>query len=294
MYTIDYSPRDHEVAEYGTYELEGLDGYPLRGPAVDVFGRDDYVTCMGAAQTLGVYVANPYPNLIAQKTGRAMWNVGVGAATPAYFLENPKLIELANKGAGVVLQIMTARTEPNDRMAQMKTASVMRDLRRGDEADSVVIWERIQDEEPENLQKYARQSVEAWEQHMQELIDAFDVPVVLFWFSPKSLDASIDFDGSGYSGTIDEYPQFVTGRNVAKLSGYEELVVCSSDRAKTFPLLSRYTGEQVSVDYTAIDRTGKMPSHFEDVNTYYPSPEMHWDAAEALEPAVARMGNGER
>lgn len=54
QYTINYQDRDDELFDYGFWSTDEAPGLLFRGPAVDLAGRDDYVTCIGAAQTLGV------------------------------------------------------------------------------------------------------------------------------------------------------------------------------------------------------------------------------------------------
>jgi Domain of unknown function (DUF6473) len=288
-FTHDYSPRDHELLEYGVYELPALPGMILRGPAVDIENRSDYFSCIGAAQTLGVYVANPFPDLLTQRTGLTGWNLGVGGASPGFFLKHPELFPYINNGRFAILQVMTARDEPNDRMQSTAVASAVVDRKHGDTVPAQVLWQRIMNEEPQNLERYIAQSRASWETHMAELVAKITVPIVHFWFSPKPLDARLDPTATSVAGIIDEFPQFINGDNLGYASRAAiPLVCCFSKRDMKFSLRSRYTGKSVQVDYAVLDRTGATPSFFESENIYYPSPQMHWDAAIMLGNVIER------
>ena len=283
IFTHDYTPRDHEIVEYSFREHDALPGMVLRGPAVDIENQSDYFTCIGAAQTLGVYVSTPFPELLTQQLGMTSWNLGIGGASPYFLLRHPEVFKYINKGKFGILQVMTARDEPNERFEPTPVASIMKDLKRGDIVGSGDAWQRVMNEEPENAAQYVAQSRANWEKHMAELISKITVPIIHFWFSPKPLDSKIDTSRTTVGGIIDTFPQFINGENLSYIDEKENpLVTCFSDRDMEFDLRSRYTGKVVEVDYAVLDRSGKMPSFKENRNFYYPSPQMHWDAAITL------------
>lgn len=287
IFTHDYSPRDQEIVDYGFYESVNLPGMRLRGPAIDLRTSNNYITCIGAAQTLGVYVPSPFPALLASEFDVAVWNLGVGGASPSFFLQHPELIKYVNRGKFVILQMMTARDESNDRIKPTRIASIVRDTRRGDFTLAQNVWQRIKEEEPEKMGDYIEQSRRSWETHMRDLIDKIHVPILHFWFSPKALDAGIDPRKISVAGIIDTYPQFVNQDNLNFLRQSPfPLVTCFSDRNWEFDLRSRFTGEKVEVDYAVMDKTGSTPTFTESRNKYYPSAQMHWDASRAISKTI--------
>lgn len=290
MYTHDYSPRDHEVVDYGFCEHPALPGFWLRGPSVDVEERDDFFTCMGAAQTMGVYVSNPFPELLTQEFGVTAWNLGIGGASPHFFLQHDEVLKYVNKGKFVILQVMTARDEANERFTPTPVASQVIDHKTGNVVFSGTIWQDILENEPENLDKYIAQSRASWERHMVALIDRITVPIIHFWFAPKPLEAPINTGLTTVSGIIDEFPQFITGDNLGYLTDANPLVTCLSNRQMEFDLRSRYTGKVIEVDYKTMDRTGTTSAFRETRNFYYPSPQMHWDAAAELSRVIKARG----
>src|SRR5206468_10970687 len=58
-----YELRDHEIVDYQYWELPGS-GIQFRGPAVDFDDPSPYFTCIGAAQTFGCFVPEPYPGIL--------------------------------------------------------------------------------------------------------------------------------------------------------------------------------------------------------------------------------------
>ena len=107
--TLDYQQRDHEIVDYQFYELPQAPGVQFRGPAIDLSSGSKYFTCVGAAQTLGVYIEKPYPQLLAEKIGLPALNLAVGASWPGFYSnKHVGLVDLINRGEFLVLQVMSA------------------------------------------------------------------------------------------------------------------------------------------------------------------------------------------
>lgn len=285
----NYQLRDREVVDYQFFEMPGISRIQFRGPAFDPYKTGDFFTCIGAAQTMGVYVERPFPQLLSEKFGIPAWNAGVGGANPNFFLAHDKIIEIANKGRFVVLQMMTARSEPNARIATTKGVEMVRDLKQGDIVRTPTLWGRVSKEEPALMNKYIEQSRASWIADYRTLLGKIKVPVILFWFSPKRMEAPLDIKSSGGAGLLDRYPQFVDGKLVDAIRPLgKAFATCYSSRNQGHPLVSRFSGKQVEVNYADLGpiATPLKESH----NTYYPSPEMHQDAAAVLGPVIAKLG----
>ncbi len=283
VYTADYQLRDDELFDYGFYELDYLPRLRWRGPALDVANTGEYVSCLGAAQTLGVYADNPFPQLLRQKFGIPFWNLGAGGADPGFYLQHPELFPYINKSKFVILQVMTARNAPNDRIGRTRDSVLGIDKKRNEITVSGEIWQRILEEEPEKMEEYIQQSRDNWERELEELIEKITVPILHFWFSNKKLDQAVDAGFSGINNTIDLFPQFISGENLGPIErSNQPLVTCYSDRNMVFPLLSKHSGKKTEIIYNK----GDEETWRETENIYYPSPEMHWDAAEILIEAI--------
>jgi hypothetical protein len=77
----------------------------------------------------------------------------------------------------------------------------------------------------------------------------------------------------------------------------DRYVECVTSRGCPQPLISRFTGEPVTVDLKTDRKQGALEQGAEGplysgiwrANRYYPSPEMHVDAADALETTCQQL-----
>ena len=111
---------------------------------------------------------------------------------------------------------------------------------------------------------------------MKTLIRSIECPVVLFYFSKRPPDHKIAF--TRVEAVLNDFPQLVTRQMVDDLipfcAGYVEAV---TKRGSPQKLFNRFDGSP---------HLNNPSSKDPYANSYYPSPEMHEDAALALGPAV--------
>jgi hypothetical protein len=287
----DYSKRDHEIVDYQFYELPEVPGVGFRGPPVDPehLASGNYFTIIGAAQSLGVYVPEPYANLLSEAIGLPCLNLSIGGINPGYYAANAPLLERANHGRFVILQVLTARVEPNDRLEPIGIASV-RDRTTGEVNIPEMMWDKLLREDRSNLPRYVEQSVASWTECYKQLIAELDVPVLLFYFSCKPADATTNFAAATLQEFLGPFPQFVSAKDVEQIAqtcqGYAE---CRSDRNAGHRLISRFTGAPVQIDMGNLHPDARGTTS-DTHNTYYPSHEMHQDALAPLLIALKKMG----
>jgi Domain of unknown function (DUF6473) len=295
--SLDYAARDHEIVDYQCYELPNTPGVRFRGPPVDLTG--DYFTCIGAAQTLGVYVEKPFPSLLGSRLGIPALNLGVGAAWPGFYSEHqPQLLDHVNNGRFLILQAMSARGEATSRFEPTGAVEMLRDRKTGETVTAMYAWRKILVEEPDHARQYVEELRASWVRSNLALIERVKVPIIFFWFSRRQQDEPIKSyspDGALLK-SVGEFPQFVDGKSVQSVAdactGYAE---CYSTRGTGHPLVSRFTGEPVQVDHSKVIRAkglfGTKSSSFEAAtNHYYPSPQMHEDAADVLARRLSGWG----
>lgn len=290
-----YQARDYEIVDYRMQQLTGTDLW-FRGPQPDLSTPGGYFACLGAAQTFGCFCETPFPDLLSRELGLPALNLGYGGAGPEFFVNHPELLAHVNGARFAVLQVMSARSQSNSYYRcggleyvtltgtgeRMGAAEAFGRVLRGPSAVAglPVVGRRVA-----RMLAYPRARTlvaeirAAWVHSMQTLLDRIEVPVVLFWFSKRNPDYS-----EGYANTrrlFGEFPHLVTADMLAPLraraAAYAE---CVSDRGSPQPLVSRFTGEPVTVD-TARDRPDLAGKPWA-ANHYYPSPEMHEDAAATL------------
>lgn len=291
-----YAEPDREIVDYQTYCLDRRIIDPattsplvLRGPAPSSLATGAYFACIGAAQTFGRFCAKPYPALLQERLRLPALNLGRGGAGPSFFLKTTDaLFDYINRSRFAIVQVMSGRSAGS---------SLFR-------SDGLGFYHRITDGTPLSaddafralldtgdrslLQRVVQETRSNWIESYRELLARIAVPTILFWFSVRGPDYR-EGDGS-LPELFGKFPQLVNRSMTAAVrkhsGGYVE---CISRRGMPQRLLSRFSGQPTTVS----DPWGGSWSE----NTYYPTPEMHADAADALArpcQALARSASRRR
>jgi len=111
-----------------------------------------------------------------------------------------------------------------------------------------------------------------WTRSFSQLLEAIQVPTILFWFSQRAPDYEQSL--SDVQALFGQYPQMVNRTMIQELRALSDAYAeCVSARGIPQRLVSRFTGEP------------------KGANTYYPSPEMHADGAAALAEPCRRYAH---
>lgn len=277
---VGYQERDREVVDY---RLWMLDGFSLRGPRPQTLEPRGYVACVGAAQTFGPLCERPYPRILEEQLGLPVLNLGFAGAGPRFFTERPRLMALIGAAKLAIIQVMSGRSEDN---SIFSSAGGERLLRRSDGAvlgAEPAYADLIRSRPADDVMRVVSETRLRWVDSYRRLFRALEIPTILLYASrrpphyetsPRSVHALF----GPFPHLVDE-PTLAAVRPLA--SRYVESV---STRGDPHLLRSRFTGEEVSV-------TGRadLGSRIMRVNTYYPTPEMHEDAADALAPAAREL-----
>jgi hypothetical protein len=286
-----YAETDHEIVDYQIYCLdpEVKDRQTntellLRGPKPQSLEEGKYFVCIGGAQTFGRFCEKPYPVLLQEKLGIPAINLGRGGAGPSFFSkDNNKLLTYINRAKFAIIQIMAGRSESNSLFHSSGLGAYTR-VSDGtwigcDEA----FGELIEKEEEDYVRKIVAETRYNWVKNSIDLLEMIKIPKVLFWFSvrkPHYIEKYKDVQS-----LFGEFPQLVNSDMVRQLiphsDGYIEWV---SKRGLPHLLKSRFTNKPTLIE----DPWGGTWSE----NWYYPSPEMHSDAANALEKVCKGYLNG--
>jgi hypothetical protein len=305
-----YQKRDSEVVDYRMWQLPGTDLW-FRGPARRDLVAGEYVAFVGAAQTFGCLCERPFPALLEERLRRPCLNLGYGGAGPAFFLSRPELLSHVNAAGLVVIQIMSGRSADN---SLFESGGLEYLTRRADgvQLGATRAWEdvlsrrliRVPPSAPRLIQRAAgkinrllarpsvarlvEETLANYERDFERLLAVIKPPVVLFWFSRRSPRYERRYDS--LAGLFGEFPQLVDERTLHRLRApHVRYVECVTRRGTPHVLRSRFTGVPVAID-PARDRPDLSGTLIRE-DSYYPSPEMHADAAAALFPAAfALMG----
>ena len=289
----EYQDPDWRVVDYQPYCLDPqvMDRSTkrplhIRGPRPDHFEPGSYFACLGAAQTFGRFCPRPFPTLLQERLGLPVLNVSHGGAGPLFFCgDNERLLAYLNGARFVVVQVMSGRS---DSSSLFESEGVGHFRRRSDGAYlgcDEAFAELIREQPRATLARVVAETRENWCASYAALMSAMEVPKILFWFAKRKPDYAQGWDS--LSELFGDYPQLVTAEMVKRVRRQcDAYVECRSSRGTPQRLVDRFTGAPVMVtdQWTATPWT---------VNWYYPSPEMHEDAARALAPACRKLSRQE-
>ena len=288
--TEGYADPDWEVVDYQMYCLDSevIDRQTntvllLRGPKPQNLESGEYFVCIGAAQTFGRFCERPYPTLLQERLGLQALNLGRGGAGPSFFSkDNDKLLRYINGARFAVIQVMAGRSEGNSLFNSNGLGFYTR------VSDGTWIGcddafkELLEKNDEEYVKEIVAETRHNWVNNYKELFEKIRVPKILFWFSSRRPDYMEKY--SNLHSLFGEFPQLVNSNMVNELRKYcDEYVECVSRRGMPHLLINRFTGKPVVVK----DPWGGAW----DKNWYYPSQQMHIDAANALERVCRKYLN---
>ena len=277
---MGYQNRDIEIVDYQMYPLKDTDLF-FRGPEPKSLEANQYFVCIGAAQTYGCFCEKPYPKLLEEKLNLPVLNLGVGGAGPLYFLKTKSLLPYINKAKFAVVQVMSGRSE-NNSLFESGGREYLTRLSDGIQIGSIDAYQELLRQNDERfVKKIVAETRQNWVNNYIKLLQAIKVPKILFWFSIRSPENYRENYQNVYK-LFGSFPQLVNSMMIKQVKKYsDDYVECISTRGRSQLMISRFTGKPAPIDLIREDlrRLCGIQRH----NKYYPSPEMHVDAARALE-----------
>ena len=276
-----YQKRDHEIVDYEPFALPGAGR--LRGPRPASLEPGEYFTCVGAAQTFGCFCERPYPALLWDRLGLPALNFGFAGAGPRLFIPDegrPRArLDYVNRGRFAVVQVMSARSEDNSRFESGGREQLVRRSDGERLGAGPAYAQLLEDDRPATVAQIVAETRANWIESFISLLELIQVPTVLLWFSTRAPEYEEAY--SDVHALFGDFPQLVNHAMVeAVRRSSDDYVECVTSRGSPQPLFSRFTGEPAAF----VNSRGEPQSH----NTYYPSPEMHEDAADALTEACRK------
>lgn len=311
-----YQARDWDVVDYQMYQ-DDVSGLWFRGPRPQLEAGAPYIVCLGAAQTFGCFCLRPFPRLLQERLGVPVVNLGYGGAGPRFFVRHPELLSLVNGAALVIVQVMSARSEDN-RLFESGGLEYLTIRESGEKVAATDGYQHLLDQEgrdrvlpeparralrlvrgPRRVREVVSETRDNWVESYRRLLGAISTKTVLFWFSKRRTwlhrGRHMRWWWQRYDNAnamLGEYPQLVNAEMVRAIRPLaQDYVSLVSRRGSPQPLVSRFTGQSITIDYSK-DRPDLAELSSE--NPYYPSPEMHEDAAEILQPVCRRWLQGGR
>jgi LPS sulfotransferase NodH len=266
-------------APYFDYDLQYVDGLGdklYRGPFVDL--SKPFIACIGAAQTYGRFCARPYPHILSELLNIQVLNLGVGGAGPVHF-DTPKYLDVLNRAELVIFQVLSGRSSNNSAFNNSEHGGLegVR-LKDGEKMRFEHFLEDfVKNEDSSKVRKIVDETRNNYVRDYAALISKINAPRLLFWFSDRRPEYDIDY--SSPWSILNSYPQIIN-RDVIEsiLPSCDSFVECTSARG----LPQKLWSSENDID-GALSKGGNLYNH------YYPSPEMHEDAAILLLPACLKF-----
>jgi hypothetical protein len=261
------------------YRLQGVDQLgrrEFRGPIPDL-GKP-YFTCIGAAQTFGRFCERPYSMMLSEALALPVLNLGMGGAGPTAFLDN-NIIALINSSEFVIVQVLSGRSESNSAFSNSATHGQigvrLRDSKRM--RYEAFIKEEFEAFSRGHVSSLVEETRRNWIEHNKQLIEKISVPKILHWFSTVSPERIDNY--SNWWSVLGRFPQLVNRKMLAEIQegydGYVETISSRGSPQKLWPSPVQINGTKLIDGWL--------------FNNYYPSPEMHEDAAELLLPVCRKQ-----
>jgi hypothetical protein len=280
--TGGYPALDEHIVDYDVFDLPPLSG--LRGPEPPL-DPESFFVCIGAAQTYGRLCRRPFPTLLSDALSLPALNLGIAGAGPLLFLRRPQVFEYINRARFAIVQVMSARGEDNSYFESLDFGI----LRKRSGGEPRLTFQAYQDllesEDEEAARRIVMETRSNFVDYYQQLLARIEVPTVLLWFARRKPDYVEDY--SEVLKLFGGFPQLVDGATMDQIRPHADACVeCITSRGLPQPLFDRFTGERTTMRNAPAELGGRELPH----NYYYPSPEMHEDAAAALlEPARAML-----
>ena len=270
---MSYQIRDAHIIDYKTYQFNG---YALRGPRIDT--EKPYIVCLGAAQTFGPFCEEPFPELLSNLLGIQVFNLGLSGAIPAQFL-NYTFYNIINNSKFAIIQVLSGRCGSNSRFKHIRNQlGIMHD--NDSLVPPIVFWRYAEKKYGNELfNQLVNETRRDFLYKMIILIQSVKVPKILFYFSTREPDELPD------KMTTCPFPHFLKSWMITEMAEFcDEYVECVSERGLPQKLYDKRGNP-------AVMKRPPWDSHLPPApyNTYYPSPEMHEDAAKVLEPICRKV-----
>jgi hypothetical protein len=275
-----YQEIDREVIDYGEVPLPGTI-MMVRGPLPKNLGSGGFVCAIGAAQTFGRFAERPFLSLVGERLGVETLNLGSAGAGPGFYAARGNAIEVMNRSAIVIVQVMSGRSVSNSYFENTNAGSLRPwHAPRSDKPQhAITAWGAALVEKGDAFMRdLVAETRRNYIAEMKQLMGWIQPPKLLFWFSQRAPDYKETYGSAG--GIFGDFPQLINRAVLDELRPCVQFFAgLISSRGMPQPTISRFTGKMVDLGVAP-----QLPGH----NAYYPSPEMHEDAAEALAPVLAQ------
>jgi len=279
---IHYQKRDEEFIDYKPWLICNRPRFFVRGPQLNPIdlNNGNYFSVVGAAETVGVHAEKPYSTIVADRLKIPCLNLGQGGAGIAFFTQPGKqeIIDYINRGNFLILTLVSGRQTSNS-LFQSRDGTC-KCVYNNKEMTADNAWKLIIEnywDDKNFLKNLVREIREAYINDYIQFLNQIEVPVILFYFSQRKPGYSINWRKKDVNSIWDKFPHLVDDDTIKKIRAQSNVVYAKCISKRGIPYILR-------------DKTGQekplwnpVRNEFQLNHAYYPSPEMHEDAANVLE-----------
>lgn len=277
-----YQVTDAHLVDYQMYLLPRIKNGYFRGPPIR---SEDYVACIGAAQTFGRFVRDPYPQLLSRSLGIDALNLGRGGAGPTYFHGDPELLNYINRARVVIVQVLSGRSQSHSLFRTIDHGMVGTNTVTGARMDAGEFYNWLLTQDLDLARRTVAECRANYVAEMSKLLAAITAPKILMWWSMRDPEYPESFELPAWR-LLGDFPQLVNRDMMDQLEDRaDHYVECVSRRG--WP--QRIVDLRGNPSSFRVESEGQSATVVKTENRYYPSPEMHEDAAAALVPVCREL-----
>jgi hypothetical protein len=272
-----YQSLDGPHFDYTLEETVCITGEAFRGPLPNF--DEPFVACIGGAQTFGRFVHTPFTQLLQNELGIPVANLGLGGAGPRYALR-PDVLAILNRARLVVVQYFSGRSAS---CSLFDNSAGGRNSGRFLPTNQHMSYERFFKEmeargEPELMQRIVEETRADYAHTMREIARAIRPPKLALWISRRP--PAYEPQWVERYGWMNFFPQLLDHTvTAASAPSFDAYVECVSKRG----LPQKLWPATAAIDGAILGDDGHL------YNEYYPTPEMHLDAAAQLSPVCRKL-----
>lgn len=280
MVNSGYQTQDLNIFDYRLWQLPDTT-LQVRGPKIEL-QKNKYIVAIGAAQTFGRFTDVTYCDLLSKGINIPILNLGFSGAGPSFFSENDALLTLINDSAGVIVQMMSGRSVSNSHFLIQRNQGLVRpadDPKVDPMFAETAYMEFVKKAPAAEKARFLAEVRLRYVAAMSRLLGLIKPPKLLMYWSTREPQYREGLNNlQSYWAA---FPHFVDAGVCEALRPYaDDYVEIVTRRGLPQPLLDKATGEPV-----LMWPESKFPNVAQRYhNLYYPSPEMHEDAATQLAP----------
>jgi hypothetical protein len=273
-----YQKLDVPHFDYRLWEIPELGKIRFRGPRPEL--SRPFVACIGAAQTFGRFVTEPFSDQLSRRLESSCVNLGLGGIGPRFWLQE-NVVAFLRRARLVVVQIMAGRSASNSLFDNSDAGNLKgRVIATGQiKRFESFLDDLVQQGDRRLLERVVAETRQDYAATMLRLAEALrGVPTVLLWISRRK--PAYRPDWSSAPGILREFPQLIDQGVVDRIRpAFGAYVECTSEVG----IPQRLWRSDKALDGAELEPDGWL------YNRYYPSPEMHSIAADLLAPRCAEL-----